>query len=312
MRHAVAPIIGSLLLATQTGCSIKATALHMIGDLLASEGSTFASDNDPELVKAAAPFSLKLMESLLAKSPRHKSLLLSAARGFAQYSYAFVQQEADQLEDQDVDAAFATRARAKRLYLRARDYGLRGLEVNHRGFSKMLREHPRTAVRDTRIADVPLLYWTAVAWAAAVSQAKDDPQLIGDLPMVQALIDRAFELDENFDHGAIHTFLMTYEMSSRRHPDALARARRHFSRAMALGGDQQAGPLVAWAETVVLPDQDRAAFERLLHRALAINVDARPQWRLINLIHQRRARWLLSQTDALFLPLLVPDQETER
>ena len=39
------------------------------GDALAGTGSTFASDDDPELVGEAVPFGLKTMESLLAESP---------------------------------------------------------------------------------------------------------------------------------------------------------------------------------------------------------------------------------------------------
>jgi predicted anti-sigma-YlaC factor YlaD len=46
--------------------------------------------------------------------------------------------------------------------------------------------------------------------------------------------------------------------------------------------------------------QDRAEFERLLKRALEIDPDARPEWRLANLVMQRRARWLLARTDSLF------------
>ena len=42
-------------------------------------------------------------------------------------------------------------------------------------------------------------------------------------------------------------------------------------------------------------------FESLLHQALAINPDAKPEWRLANLVTQRRAKWLLSRTDQLFL-----------
>ena len=42
-------------------------------------------------------------------------------------------------------------------------------------------------------------------------------------------------------------------------------------------------------------------FKELLNRALAINPDAKPEWRLVNLVMQRRARWLLSRTDELFL-----------
>ena len=47
--------------------------------------------------------------------------------------------------------------------------------------------------------------------------------------------------------------------------------------------------------------QDLKQFEALLQQALAINPDANPEWRLVNLVMQRRAKWLLSRTDQLFL-----------
>jgi predicted anti-sigma-YlaC factor YlaD len=63
----------------------------------------------------------------------------------------------------------------------------------------------------------------------------------------------------------------------------------------------QAGPLVALAEAVSLQKQDLQEFEGLLHRALAMNPDAKPEFRLANLVMQRRAKWLLSRSDQLFL-----------
>lgn len=289
------------------GCSFKRMAVNKLGDALAGGGTTFASDDDPELVKAAVPFSLKLMESLLAKSPKHKGLLFASASGFTQYAYAFVQEDADELEEKDVAAAAEMKVRARRLYLRARNYGLRGLEVNHRGFETALRADPKKAVRAATAKDVPLLYWTAVSWAAAISVSKDDPDLIVDLPKVEALIDRALELDEAFDHGAIHSFLITYEMSRQGAAgDPVTRSRKHFGRAMELCGGQQAGPLVALAESVSVSKQDVAEFRSLLSRALAINPDEKPEWRLVNLVMQRRARWLLSRADELFLTTEKP------
>ena len=62
-----------------------------------------------------------------------------------------------------------------------------------------------------------------------------------------------------------------------------------------------AGPLVSYAEAVCVQQQDSKAFQSLLNRALAINPDAKPEWRLVNLVSQRRAEWLLGQTDDLFL-----------
>jgi predicted anti-sigma-YlaC factor YlaD len=284
-----------------SGCSVNKVVVNKLGDALSSGGSAFTSDNDPELIKAAAPFSLKLMESLLAESPRHCGLLLAASSGFTQYAYAFVQQDADELAELDWNASVRLRSRARLLYLRARDYGLRGLDVNHQGFGKTLHEMPKKAVRSVQRDEVPLLYWTAASWAAAISLSKNDPDLIADLPFVEALIDRALELDESFDAGAIHTFLISYEPTRQGGSgDALVRSRAHFDRAMELSHGMQAGPLVALAEAVSVSNQDRAEFESLLNRALAIDVDSSPEWRLANLIMQRRAWWLLSHTDKLF------------
>src|SRR5262245_47042445 len=120
----------------ESGCSIRRMAVNKVGDALAGGGTTFASDDDPELIKAAVPFSLKLMESLLNENPRHEGLLFATASGFTQYAYAFIQQDADEMEDKDFAAAEELRSRARRLYLRARNYGLRGLEVRHRGWQE--------------------------------------------------------------------------------------------------------------------------------------------------------------------------------
>ena len=58
---------------------------------------------------------------------------------------------------------------------------------------------------------------------------------------------------------------------------------------------------MAYAETVSIQKQDRGEFESMLKKALAIDPDARIEWRLNNLVIQRRARWLLSREDDLFL-----------
>jgi len=288
------------LLALTTGCSIKRMAVNKLGDALAGGGSTFSSDDDPELVKAAVPFSLKLMESLLAESPSHKGLLFASASGFTQYSYAFVQQDAEELEEKDIAASLEMRQRARRLYLRARGYALRGLESAHPGFTNALRADPPGAVKRLTKRDVPLAYWGAVSWAAAIGIIKNDTDLIAELPQVEALIDRALELDESYDHGAIHSFLITFEMTRQdKTGDPAGRARAHFERTLKLTGGREAGAYVSLAESVAVEQQNRDEFEKLLHQALAIDPNTDPNVRLVNLIMQRRARWLLAQEDNL-------------
>jgi predicted anti-sigma-YlaC factor YlaD len=299
--------LGALLLIvavfSTTSCSVKKIAVSKLADSLASQGtSSFATDDDPELVGSALPFALKLMESLLQQVPQHRGLLFATSSGFTQYSYVWVQQPADELEQSDVQQATRMRLRARKLYLRARDYGLRGLEVKHKGVSQSLRLDPRRAVLIARKNDVALMYWTAASWGAAISLSKDDPDLVADQPIIEALIDRCLRLDPTFDHGAIHGFLITYESARQGvKGDFALRSREHFERQVELTGGKLASPFVALAETVSVQKQDRAEFESLLKRALAIDANSEPEWRLNNLVMQHRARWLLSREDDLFL-----------
>ncbi len=300
LRLALVPAMAATLL-LGSGCSIKKYAIRKLGDALSEAGSTYASDNDPDLIRGALPFSLKLIESLLAQAPEHRGLLLSAASGFTQYSYAFVQEDGDETEDRDLEAAEALRVRARNLYRRARDYGLRGLETAHPGFGGALRADPAAALRAVRIEEVPFLYWTAAAWGSLISLSKDDPDLLADLPLVEALTRRALDLEEGYDYGALHEFMITFEGSrSDTMGGSAARARKHFERAVELSGGFRASPYLALAETVSVRSQDRAEFVSLLEKALAIDPDARPEWRLANLVMQRRARWLLGRADLLF------------
>src|SRR5438094_10618357 len=91
----------AILIAAGPGCSLKRVAVNKLGDALAGSGDTFSSDDDPELIESAVPYSLKLLESLLAESPNHRGMLIAASSGFTQYAYAFIAQQADEAEDRD-------------------------------------------------------------------------------------------------------------------------------------------------------------------------------------------------------------------
>jgi predicted anti-sigma-YlaC factor YlaD len=283
-------------------CSLNQMVVDRLGSALAEGSSVYATDDDPDLVGAALPFGLKTIESLLAQSPHHKGLLLAAASGFTQYAYAFVQTEADLIEDTDLMRAISLRERALRLYRRGLGYGIRGLEEVRPGFSVLLRSNPGKALAPMSKQEVPLLYWTAAAWGAAISLDKTNPALSADLPRVEALIRRALELDEKFDSGVIYDFMIVYEGGR---PAAaggsIGRARESLARAIELSGGRRAAPLVSFAETVDVAMQDRAEFNKLLQRALAINIEDAPDQRLSNIIAQRRARWLLTRMDRLFV-----------
>jgi predicted anti-sigma-YlaC factor YlaD len=291
----------ALLALAGPGCSIKTIAVNSIGNALASGTSSYATDEDPDLVREATPFGLKTIESLLDVSPRHEGLLLSACSGFTQYGYAFLQQDADFVEEQDLAKATALRDRTRKLYLRALEYGYRGLEVDLPGFREQLRTDPAAAVARAGKQHVPLLFWTANALGAAISLSVNEAELTADQSRAEAMMKRALALDETYEHGSIHDFFISYEGSRLSVGGSAERAREHLDRALALSKGRRVFPLVAYAETVAVAKQDRQEFDRVLQQALVVDPAALPSSRLANIIAQKRARWLQTRTEALFV-----------
>lgn len=275
-------------------------AVKTVADVLSDSGDTFARDDDPELVRDAVPFALKTYESLLESVPKHQPLLLATCSGFTQYSYAFVETDAEVLGEEHHDERAALLDRALKLYLRGRDYCLRGLEVRFSGIGAQLLADPVAALARAEKKDVPLLYWTAASWGAAISLAIDKPDIVIDLPTVRALAERALALDESWGKGAIHELMISLDSLPAALGGSPEHAREHFARAVELQHGDGAGPYVALATGVAVPAQDKAEFERLLNQALAVDPSKDPSNRLATLITQRRARALLDHIDAQF------------
>src|SRR5262249_49272688 len=175
-------VLTALLAAALAGCSLKRIAINAVGDSLAQSGGVYASDDDPDLVREALPFGLKTIEGLLAEVPDHRGLLLAAARGFTGYAY-LLQQEADAVEAGDFAKAHGLRARAGKLFLRGRDYGLRGLELDHPGFRAAVLQDSAAALAGTTREDTALLYWSGVAWAGALAADPGNLELLAELPI---------------------------------------------------------------------------------------------------------------------------------
>jgi len=287
-------------LAALGGCSIKTMAVKTVANTLSDTGDVFSRDEDPDLVRDAVPFALKLYESLLDSVPKHAPLLIATCSGFTQYGYAFVETEADIIGEARHDESKALRDRALKLYVRGKNYCLRAVDVRFPGGSKKLLTDPAVVLAKAEKKDVPLLYWTAASWGAAIALGIDQPDLVIDLPTVRALAERALVLDESWSKGAIHELMISIDSLPEALGGSTEQARKHFARAVELQGGVSASPYVLLATGVSVPAQNKAEYEELLKKAIAVDPNKDPSNRLANLIAQRRARALLDQEDAHF------------
>lgn len=280
---------GCALLAL-TACSPKQMAFNRMASALASASSVYEADNDPEFVRLAAPSTLKTVEMLLSQSPDHPQLLLTACSGFTQYSYAFLHVEGE-LRAADRTAANDLKTRAAKMYQRARGYCLRGLGIRHPELTlQAMTGAPAQVLKVATVEDVPWLYWTAAAWGADLSLASNQLLRVGELAAVRALLNRAKDLDDRWEHGAIYEALIAFDGLPPLLGGSAAAARADFERAMELSERKSAFACVAFAATVADPAGKRA----LLEQAIAIDPATLTSRRLTNLIAQRYAKALLS------------------
>jgi hypothetical protein len=279
----------ALLLGT-TACSAKQMAINRMASALVSASSVYENDNDPEFVRIAAPSTLKTVEMLLKDAPENPELLLTACSGFTKYSYGFLHVEAE-IRAPDAAAASELKSRAARMYHRAREYCLRGLAVRHPRITlAALGDDPAGALRQTTVADVPWLYWTAASWGAELSLAPNQLARVTELATVRALLTRARTLDDRWDTGAIHEALIAFDGLPPMLGGSPAAARADFDRAMELSGGKSVFAYVALAAAVT----DPAEKKKLLEAAVAIDTSTLTSRRLTNLIAQRYARALLN------------------
>ena len=281
----------AILLSLLAGCTPRQLIVGSLADELAAQGSQ--QESDLELARDAAPFYLKLSESVLLQQPGHRALAEAVAGGFTRYAYAFIASEAERIEAHDSKGAEALRQRAAAMYRRARDHALTALEQSHPGLTAAVSQSESRLTLSR--AEAGLGYWAAAAWAGWISLSKDNPDIVADLPQAVRLARLAWEADPGWQQGTLTGLLATLEAA--RPGGDRQQAIRWFDQAIAQSAGRNPAAYVPKAEGIALPAGDRAEFEALLNKALAVTPE-KPG--LQDLLMQRRARWLLEQAPDLF------------
>ncbi len=273
---AALPLIGCQNLASRA-------ATRLAGNISAA----VLDQDDVDLVRDGAPAYLIAIDGLIEGDPENQTLLLAAARLYAAYSSAFVTEP----------------ERAKRLTLRARQYGRRALCQQHAALCR-IDQLPFEKFEETLAlatpADLDALYGFGSAWAAWIQANTDDWNAIAQIPNVQALMERVVELRPDFDEGGAQLYLgILYTLRPANMGGRPELGRRHFEAAIEYSHGRNLTAKLLFARQYA-----RLVFDRTLHdRLLNEVVDADPKakgFTLANVLAQKEARRLLAESDDYF------------
>jgi predicted anti-sigma-YlaC factor YlaD len=283
-------------------------AINAVSNALTSSGSSavFTGDSDFQLVGEALPFAIKMYEALLDSNPKHEGLILTTGSLFVMYANAFVQGPAEMLPLEEYANKSLQLARAKSLYLRGMEILERGVNLKYPGMLGEWGPGDNPAFTQGLVKmkkeDIPLFYWYAAGSLSAYALNPFDIDLGLRVPQITSIMQKAYELDENYNSGALDEFFLLLYSSL---PDGMGgdteQALVHYQRALEKSKGLSTGPYVSYAQAIAVKNQDYEVFKANLEAALSIDPAVDPSNTLVNTLNQRKARYLMKKAPDLFL-----------
>ena len=281
--------------AMSTGC-IKSMILS--GQIKGTRDGSAAVDtlSDYEVARGIAFAGLGQFEGMHRLASENEDALFLLTKGWTATGFGFIEDDYEMAIDAEDEAkADYHKARARAAYDRAIQYGIALLQMRAPGFEKAktnassIKQYLSTFEKKDAIT----LLWVGQAWLARVNMAKDDPAMVAELHVGEALLERSVALDETAAYANGHAALGSYHA---RTPMAeLDAAQKHFARAIQLTGGKALMPKFYYARSYYCMKGDKANYEATL-REVVDAPDALPEQRLQNTIAKRRARRYLSKS----------------
>jgi hypothetical protein len=282
-------------------CSLSKLTTRKLTDSLAqSSGLAFTNDDDPELIADALPFTIKLYESLIEKDSTNAALYLATSKLLCLYSQYFVAAPLDTITDPVQKKAVGKRA--KKLFLRARDYALKSIDIQKPGSKKAyLTGNIDSTITSVSKSDSTALFWTSVAWFGAIGADKSDLSLAMGIKKPLTITRKLISMNPTFYQGMAHELLgivsVNIPKSLGGSPDTAA---YYFSKAIQLSDSSRVSAFVLYATLVATKTKNKDLYVSLLEKADNIPADTYPQLRLQNSIYQQKARLLLKTVNDAF------------
>jgi hypothetical protein len=281
--------------AAACGC-IKSTLLN--GQIKGTRDGSRAIDTlgDYEVARSVAFAGLGQFEGMHALAPDNEDALFLLTKGWAASAFAFVEDDYEAAVDADDEPrADYNRARARAAYDRAILYGVELLQRKAPGFDKAktnvasMKQYVAKFSKD----DAMNLLWVGQAWLGRANMAKDEPAMVAELHVGEALVERSVELDETLQYASGRATLGAYH--ARTAMAELDQSLKQFTRAIDLTGGRALLSKFQLARTYYCMKSDKAGYEKTL-REIVDAGDVLPEQRLQNTIAKRRARRYLGKS----------------
>jgi hypothetical protein len=274
--------IAALLVCAGSGCT------SIVGGLAADTlSAAILNQDDPVIVRSGLPAYLLIVDGFIVQNPENSALLGAGAQLFALYGSRFAEDDAHSIVLTGKSRRYGERAICLD-YPPACDW--RGL--NYDAFTSEL------AQIDDRHIDV--LYAYAIGWLSYLDATSAELNALGELPWVQAVMERLLELDETYDNGGLHVYLGI--LNSLR-PPALGGlpevAKAHFERAIEINNGVDLSAKVEYARRYGRLMFEQELHDRLLEEVLASPTEA-PGRTLFNVLAKRDAAELLASSADYF------------
>lgn len=280
----------TLLAFLSTAGCVQTMAIRTVGGIIDEYGfATLNEESDLELAEQSLASNLKLLEIFLKGDPENENLTLLLSMGYTSYALGFV-------EDVNIE-------RARTLYLRGKDYGLRVLR-NNSHFAKALTgdiESFQAALTTFSKVDVPAVFWSAMGWGSYINLSLHDPNALADIPKVEAMMHFVKETDSSFYYGGAYLFLGTlYGSRSRILGGNPEMAKTLFEQCLSIHQNKFLLTYVFYARSYAVQTQNQELFNELLNNVETASLDILPEAKLPNAIAKKKAALLRSKTNELF------------
>ncbi|MBS1148753.1 MAG: uncharacterized protein H6Q89_451 [Myxococcaceae bacterium] len=248
----------------------------------------FDTLSDLEVAKIAAGSSLVQIEGMQQLAPDNEDALFLLVQAWTGFGGAFIEDEWEQAYDRgDEDAEGHHATRASQAYDRAIRFGTLLLEQRWPGFVAAQKNDETIKAYLARVDDPEALLWLGAAWLSRGSVAAERPEIVAELFVGVALVERSVALKPALAFGLGYAMLGAYHARS---PDAeLAQAKELFEKSLALTERKALTTQLLYAQNWACQAHDEQAYRALLEEVIAAG-DVLPAQRLENTIAVRKAK----------------------